>query len=37
LRTGAYGLTKLNLRGAMIDQQLATVEADMETVGMPNI
>ncbi|MBK6857110.1 MAG: crotonase/enoyl-CoA hydratase family protein [Microthrixaceae bacterium] len=37
LRTGAYALTKLNLRGALIEQQLATVKADMDTVDMPKV
>ena len=34
LRTGAYALTKLNLRQAMIADQLATVQADLDSVGV---
>ncbi|HMS88758.1 MAG TPA: crotonase/enoyl-CoA hydratase family protein [Acidimicrobiales bacterium] len=37
LRTGAYALTKLNLRQAMIADQLATVQADLDSVGMPEV
>lgn len=37
LRTGAYALTKANLRGAMIDQQLAMVVADMDGVDIPKL
>ena len=37
LRTGAYALTKLNLRQAMIADQLATVQADLDAVGMPEV
>ena len=37
LRTGAYALTKLNLRQAMIAEQLATVQADLDSVGMPEV
>lgn len=37
LRTGAYALTKTNLRGAMIDEQLATVKADMDSVDIPKL
>ena len=37
LRTGAYALTKLNLRQAMIAEQLATVQADLDSVGMPDV
>lgn len=34
-RTGAYAATKTKLRGAMIATVLASVVADMETVGRP--
>lgn len=37
LRTGAYALTKTNLRGAMIETQLAGLETDMATVDVPRI
>ena len=37
LRTGAYALTKLNLRQAMIADQLANVQADLDSVGMPEV
>ena len=35
LRTGAYALTEPNLRQAMIADQLATVQADLASVGLP--
>ncbi len=35
LRTGAYALTKQNLRGVMIDEQLSLLVDDMNSVGMP--
>jgi enoyl-CoA hydratase len=37
LRTGAYALTKRNVRGAMIAEQLATVQADMDSVDIPKL
>ena len=38
LRTGAYALTKLNLRQAMINVlPLGTVQADLDSVGMPEV
>lgn len=37
LRTGAYARTKLNLRSATIDSQLAVLEEDMASVGMPSL
>ena len=36
-RTGAYALTKLNLRGAMIQSQLSQIQADLDSVEMPNL
>lgn len=37
LRTGAYALTKRNLRQAVIEAQLAVVQADLDSVGMPDV
>jgi enoyl-CoA hydratase len=37
LRTGAYGGTKRNLRGEMIERVLAGLEADMAGVDVPQI
>jgi enoyl-CoA hydratase len=37
LRTGAYALTKTNMRGSLIEAQLAAIEADLATVDMPKI
>ena len=37
LRTGAYGLTKTNLRGAMIRAQMDAIESDLATVDVPKI
>ena len=37
LRTSAYSLTKRNLRGVMIEAQLATVQADLDSVDMPKV
>jgi len=37
LRTGAYAATKANLRGEAIEKILAELDADMATVGMPEL
>ncbi len=37
LRTGAYAITKLNLRAATIESQLAGLVADMESVEVPEV
>lgn len=37
LRTRAYGDTKRNLRGEMIDRVLAGVEADMASIDVPKV
>lgn len=37
LRTGAYAATKLNLRSTMIEEQLAGVVDDMESIEIPNV
>ena len=36
-RTGAYALTKMNLRGAMIESQLRQIQADLDSVEMPKL
>lgn len=37
IRTSAYALTKLNLRSAMIEAQLAGVVADLDSVDVPKV